>query len=197
MLSHFSCVWLFVTLWTLAHQAPLSVGFSRQEYWNGLPCPPSGGLIGKSRQTLKKKLISILQNTIRKQKKMETSLTPFMNSLFFWCKTQREKKIQENYRQIFLTSLVAKIPNGIRKLNTTPHKEHETVILCCCPASKSWPTLCNPGTAAHQASLSFTIAQSLLRLMSIESVIPFNHFILSATLSLPALNPSQHEGLSQ
>ena len=26
--------------WTVAHQAPLSVGFSRQEYWNGLPCPP-------------------------------------------------------------------------------------------------------------------------------------------------------------
>jgi len=29
-----------VTLWTVAHQAPLSVGFSRQEYWNELPCPP-------------------------------------------------------------------------------------------------------------------------------------------------------------
>ena len=38
MLSHFSHVWLLVTLWTIAHQAPLSVGFSRQEYWSGLPC---------------------------------------------------------------------------------------------------------------------------------------------------------------
>ena len=28
--------------WTIAHQAPLSLGFSRQEYWSGLPCPPSG-----------------------------------------------------------------------------------------------------------------------------------------------------------
>ena len=27
--------------WTVAHQVPLSMGFSRQEYWNGLPCPPS------------------------------------------------------------------------------------------------------------------------------------------------------------
>ena len=35
-LSHFSHVQLFVTLWTVAHQAPLSVGFSRQEYWSGL-----------------------------------------------------------------------------------------------------------------------------------------------------------------
>ena len=32
----------FVTLWTVACQAPLSMGFSRQEYWNGLPCPPPG-----------------------------------------------------------------------------------------------------------------------------------------------------------
>ena len=44
VLSHFSCVRLFVTLWTVACQAPLSVGFSRQEYWSGLPCPPPGDL---------------------------------------------------------------------------------------------------------------------------------------------------------
>ena len=44
MLSHFSCVWVFATLWTIAHQAPLSMGFSRQEYWSGLPCPPAGNL---------------------------------------------------------------------------------------------------------------------------------------------------------
>ena len=42
MPSRFSCVWLFVTLWTVACQAPLSKGFSRQEYWSGLPCPPPG-----------------------------------------------------------------------------------------------------------------------------------------------------------
>ena len=44
MLNHFSCVRLFVTLWTVACQASLSIGFSRQEYWNGLPCPPPGDL---------------------------------------------------------------------------------------------------------------------------------------------------------
>ena len=37
-----SCVRLFVTPWTVAHQAPLSMGLSRQEYWSGLPCPPPG-----------------------------------------------------------------------------------------------------------------------------------------------------------
>ena len=35
-----------VTPWTVACQAPLSMGFSRQEYWSGLPCPPPGGLSG-------------------------------------------------------------------------------------------------------------------------------------------------------
>ena len=44
MLSHLSCVLLFVTPWPVAHQAPLSLGFSRQEYWSGLPCPPPGDL---------------------------------------------------------------------------------------------------------------------------------------------------------
>ena len=34
----------FVTVWTVAHQAPLSMGFSRQEYWSGLPFLPSGDL---------------------------------------------------------------------------------------------------------------------------------------------------------
>ena len=44
MLSHFRCVRCFVILWTLTHQAPLSMGFSRQEYWTGFPYPPLGDL---------------------------------------------------------------------------------------------------------------------------------------------------------
>ena len=40
MLSHFSRVHLFLTLWTAAHQPPLPTGFSRHKYCNGLPCPP-------------------------------------------------------------------------------------------------------------------------------------------------------------
>ena len=39
-----SCVRLFATLWTTAHQAPPSMGFSRQEYWSGVPLPPPPGL---------------------------------------------------------------------------------------------------------------------------------------------------------
>ena len=52
MLSCLSRVRLYVTLWTAAHQAPLSTGFSRQEHWRGLPFPsPTAmlqGHIGRS-----------------------------------------------------------------------------------------------------------------------------------------------------
>ena len=41
MLSHLSCVRLYATLW-IAHQSSLSMGFSGQEYWSGIPCPPPG-----------------------------------------------------------------------------------------------------------------------------------------------------------
>ena len=44
VLSHFSCVQLFETPMDHALQAPLSTGFSRQEYWSGLPYPPPGDL---------------------------------------------------------------------------------------------------------------------------------------------------------
>ena len=45
MLSHFRHPCLCVTLWTIANQAPLSMGLSRQEYWNGLSCPSPGNLL--------------------------------------------------------------------------------------------------------------------------------------------------------
>ena len=43
-LSCFSRIRLFTTLWTVTCQAPLSMAFSKQQYWSGLPCPPPGGL---------------------------------------------------------------------------------------------------------------------------------------------------------
>ena len=44
VLNHFSCVQLFATIWVVAHQAPMSMEFSRQEYWSGLPCSLPGDL---------------------------------------------------------------------------------------------------------------------------------------------------------
>ena len=45
MLSCFSCVQFFAILWTIAHQASLSMGFPWQEYWSLLPCSPPGDLL--------------------------------------------------------------------------------------------------------------------------------------------------------
>ena len=44
MLNHLRHVWFFVTPWTVALQGPLSLGFTRQEYWSGLLCTPPGDL---------------------------------------------------------------------------------------------------------------------------------------------------------
>ena len=48
-LSH---VWLFVTPWTAAHQAPLSMGFSRQEYWSGVPLPSPSMILAYAKEEL-------------------------------------------------------------------------------------------------------------------------------------------------
>ena len=44
VLSQFSCIQLSVTPWTVARQVPPPTGFSKQEYWSGLPRPPPGDL---------------------------------------------------------------------------------------------------------------------------------------------------------
>ena len=61
----------------------------------------------------------------------------------------------------------------------------------CCSVAQLCLTFATPWTSAHQASLSFTNSQSLLKLMSIESVMPFNYFILCRSLLLlPSIFPS-------
>ena len=65
------------------------------------------------------------------------------------------------------------------------------VVSDSCSVTQSCPTLCDPWTATHQASLSFTISRTLLKLMSIESVMPSNHLILChPLLLLPSIFPS-------
>ena len=67
-------------------------------------------------------------------------------------------------------------------------------MLCHSVGSESLPP---PWTAARQASLSFTISWSLLKLMSIESVMPSNHLILCHPPSPPAFSLAQHQALFQ
>ena len=52
MLSRFSCVQLFATPWTVTCQAPLSMEFSRQEDWSGLPFPSPGDLPNPGNQPM-------------------------------------------------------------------------------------------------------------------------------------------------
>ena len=62
-------------------------------------------------------------------------------------------------------------------------------VCCCCSVIQSCRTICHPMTAAHQASLSFTIPQNLLKLMSIELVMPSNNLVLCCPLLLPSIFP--------
>ena len=62
-------------------------------------------------------------------------------------------------------------------------------VCCCCSVIQSCRTICHPMTAAHQASLSFTIPQNLLKLMSIELVMQSNNLVLCCPLLLPSIFP--------
>ena len=135
VLSHFSHVQFFATLWTVACQAPLSMGFSRQEQWSGLPSPTLGDLPYP-------------------EIKPATLLSPALWGRFF-------------------TTSATWIPfSSVQSLS------------CVRLFVTSW-------TAAHQASLPITNSRSLLKLMSIESVMPSNHLILChLLLLLPSIFPS-------
>ena len=65
-----SCVQLFVTPWTVAHQAPLSVGFSRQQYWSGLPTggtPPMAKVVRKEARHYTKGRSSLRRPSVPKR----------------------------------------------------------------------------------------------------------------------------------
>ena len=146
-----------MTPWSVALQAPLSMRFSRQEHWSGLPCPPPGDLPNPGT-----KPASHVSCTGRRVPSPCCLGSPLPSS---YC---------------FLTSL--------KCLAKTQHPQES---ICCCSVAQSCPTLCNPWTAACQAFLSFTIFQSLLKLMSIESMMPSNHLILCLPLLLlPSIFPN-------
>ena len=57
VLCCFNCVWLFATSWTVTHQAPLSMEFSRQEYWTGFPFPSPRALPDPGRESMSWSLV--------------------------------------------------------------------------------------------------------------------------------------------
>ena len=86
VLSHFSCIWLFAMLWTVAPQAALSMGFSKQEYWSGWPCPPPGcpisnsTLTAESREELKSLLMKMKEESEKTGLKVNIQKTKIVAS---------------------------------------------------------------------------------------------------------------------
>ena len=91
MPSHFSCVWLFVTIWTVAHQGPLSMGFFRQEYWNGLPCLPPGDLPDQGTERMSLSLLHLQAGSLL--------LVP-PGKPNKWTKVMDQQCIKKNYKWI-------------------------------------------------------------------------------------------------
>ena len=88
------------------------------------------------------------------------------------------------------------IPKSLWDLFMSVQEVHEQYVKMLLFSHSVVPDSATPWAAACQASLSFTISRSLLKLMSIESVMPSNHLILSSP-SPPAFSVSQHQGLFQ
>ena len=97
--------------------------------------------------------------------------------------------------QIFLSSSYMVCPLWVKP--TSPHQTFTANPSLCCSVAQSCQTLSTPWTAAHQASLSLTISWSLLKLMSIKSVMPSNHPHPLSSPSPLAFNLSQHQVLFQ
>ena len=79
----FSCVQLFATLWTVAYQASLSMGFSRQEYWSRLPFPMPGDLPDPATEPIYPALVGGYLTTLKPLGSPRLGCI----SLYFWIHT--------------------------------------------------------------------------------------------------------------
>ena len=115
-----------------------------------------------------------------------------VNCIKFLICSQRENKSGRGTGKKKVTR-----PKWLKSLYSIFHFKHrkgESFSIkgyCCCSLAKSCPTICDSWTATCQASQSFTISWSLLKLTSIESVMPSNYLILChSLLLLPSIFPS-------
>ena len=91
-----SRVQLFSTTWTVAHQAPLSMGFSRQGYRSGLPCPPPGDLLDPGVKPMSPALTGRFFTTAPPRKPTYNQIHTHIH-IFIYIYTQ----YQENQKEIF------------------------------------------------------------------------------------------------
>ena len=97
-----SRVWLFATPWTVAYQAPLSLGFSRQEYWSGLPFPSPGDLPDPG---MEPGLPHCRQMLYRPGKPLTTSLLTFSRHLWWWRRWQYWHNIKARIKLLVKNSV--------------------------------------------------------------------------------------------
>ena len=228
LLSH---VWFSVTPWSIAHHAPLSMAFSRQEYWSGLPFPSPGDLPDLGllhwRQiffssepprnpilcsVLPKNNYSHFSSNIWSQgwevSKKRRVLIPCRALWGSWAQGLHVSH-SFHYRKQPLFSLRELLWVSVgrfKQLLITEGREFEIMkkqsILFLYQqihttfssgqfshSSRVW-LFVTSWTTAHQASLFIISSWSLPKLMSIESVMPSNHFILCCPLLLPSIFPS-------
>ena len=129
-------VWLFVNTWTVAHQAPLSVEFSRQGYWSGLPFPPQGIL---PTQGSNPRLLHLLHG------QMNSLPVSHLGSQDTLETTIKEVKGRKRWKQI------KQVENEIKEIHREKdkkifysHTNKYMNIYNCCSVAESYPALCNP-----------------------------------------------------
>ena len=176
-----SCVQLFVTPWTAACQAPLSMEILQARKLERVTMPSSRGSFQPGDQTQVSRIAGrtfTIWATREAQEYWKGSLS-LLQGIF---STQESNQGLLYCWQILYQWSYQGTPTGAY-----------CSIIYCCLVKKSCPlwTLCDPRTAVLQASLAFAISQSLIKLMSIESVMPYNHLILChPLLLLPSIFPS-------
>ena len=193
--------WNSLSLRTVAHQAPLSIGFSRQAYWSGLPCPPPAdlpnpffhlwlfnsftytALIGICIQICS--ISALFTMLLKPDVQVDTQQDNCQNS-----EKQRNAPLSWHLtesEQSWLGCLPALLFCNYLKDNMENitgathlflfHLAVPSGLLFIQSHSHVW-LLATSWTAIHQASLSFTISWSFLNFMSVEVVMPSKHLVL-------------------
>ena len=191
ILFRFFCnFWLFATPWTTAHQALLSIGFPRQEYWSGLPFPPPGDLPdpGIKPGSPALQADSLLSEPPGEPPRSLPTWGSWILIIAMW---------QDVFTPILKVSKMSLKDINLLKITGKEAAKlelswgHGSSLFVVVQSLIRVQLFATPRAVVWQASLSFTISWSLLKLISMELVIPSNHLILCCPLFLlPSIFPS-------